>query len=213
MIKLHGIALSNYYNKVKFVLLEYGIAFEEVINKLPLDEALLAHSPAGKVPFIETENGFLCESEVIVEYLNARYPECGIFAADPWQAAKERELIAFVETHLELEARELYGEAFFGGTVSDEVKATAEKRLRRYLASFKRIAKFAPYVAGEQFGIADAAVYANLPLVAMATQRIYDKDFVAEAGIDWKSYGKLIGERPSAQRVNADRKAYIEAKS
>ncbi|RQH08617.1 glutathione S-transferase [Paraburkholderia dinghuensis] len=213
MIKLHGIALSNYFNKVKFVLLEYGIAFEEVINKLPLDEALLAHSPAGKVPFIETENGFLCESEVIVEYLNARYPECGIFAADPWQAAKERELIAFVETHLELEARELYGEAFFGGKVSDEVKATAEKRLRRYLASFKRIAKFAPYVAGERFGIADAAVYANLPLVAMATQRIYGADFVAEAGIDWKSYGKLIGERPSAQRVNADRKAYIEANS
>jgi glutathione S-transferase len=211
MIKLHGIALSNYYNKVKLVLLEYGIAFEELTNKLPLDEALLAQSPAGKVPFIETENGFLCESEVIVEYLNARFPECGIFAADPWQAAKERELIAFVETHLELEARELYGEAFFGGKVSDEVKATAHKRLRRYLASFKRIAKFAPYVAGERFSVADAAVYVSLPLVAMATQRIYGADFVAEAGIDWKSYGKLIGERPSAQRVNADRKASVEA--
>jgi glutathione S-transferase len=213
MVKLHGIALSNYYNKVKLVLLEYGIDFEEVLNKLPLDEALLAQSPAGKVPFIETENGFLCESAVIVEYLNARYPECGIFAADPWQAAMERRLIAFVETHLELEARELYAEAFFGGKVSDEVKATAEKRLRRYLASFSSIAKFAPYVAGERFGVADAAVYASLPLVAMATQRIYGADFVAEAGIDWKSYGKLIGERPSAQRVNADRKAYIEANS
>jgi glutathione S-transferase len=211
MIKLHGIALSNYYNKVKLVLLEYGIAFEEVTSKLPLDEALLARSPAGKVPFIETENGFLCESGVIVEYLNARYPESGIFVADPWQAAKERELIALVETHLELEARELYGEAFFGGKVSDEVKATTEKRLRRYLESFNRIAKFAPYVAGERFSVADAAVYASLPLVAMATQRIYGADFVAEAGIDWKSYGKLIGERPSAQRVNADRKAAVEA--
>lgn len=213
MVKLHGIALSNYYNKVKLVLLEYGIAFEEVLDKLPLDEAVLAQSPAGKVPFIETENGFLCESAVIVEYLNARYPERGIFAADPWQAAMERRLIVFVETHLELVARELYAEAFFGGKVSDEVKATAEQRLRRYLASFRSIAKFAPYVAGERFGVADAAVYASLPLVAMATQRIYGVDFVAGAGIDWKSYGKLIGERPSAQRVNADRKAYIEANS
>lgn len=213
MIKLHGFALSNYYNKVKLVLLEHGIAFEEVLDKLPLDAALLAHSPVGKVPFIETEHGFLCESAVIVEYLNARYPEHGIFSADPWEAAKERELIAFVETHLELEARELYAEAFFGGKVSDEIKATAQKRLRRYIAGFRRVAKFAPYVAGERFGVADAATFVSLPLVAMTTQRIYGEDFVAEAGIDWKSYLKLVGERPSAQRVTADRKAYVEANS
>jgi len=30
MIKLCGFALSNYYNKVKFVLLEHDIPFEEV---------------------------------------------------------------------------------------------------------------------------------------------------------------------------------------
>jgi glutathione S-transferase len=211
MIKLHGFALSNYYNKVKLVLLEHSIPFEEVLSKLPLDEASLAHSPAGKVPFIATADGFLCESEVIVEYLNARYPEHRIFPADPWEAAKERELITFVETHLELEARELYGEAFFGGKASDEVKATAQKRLRRYLAAFRRLAKFAPYVAGERFSVADAATYVSLPLVAMTTQRIYGEDMVVEAGIDWKPYAKLVAERPSAQRVNADRKAYIEA--
>ncbi|WP_028226279.1 glutathione S-transferase family protein [Paraburkholderia ferrariae] len=213
MIKLHGFALSNYYNKVKLVLLEYGIAFEEVLDKLPLGEPLLAQSPAGKVPFLETEHGCLSESAVIVEYLNARFPERGIFAADPWQAAKERELIAFVETYLELEARELYSEAFFGGKLSDEVKATAQARLRRYIASFKRLAKFAPYVAGERFGAADAATFVSLPLVAMTTQRIYGEDYVAAAGIDWKAYVKLVGERPAAQRVNAERKAYIEANS
>lgn len=211
MIRLHGFALSNYYNKVKFVLLEHDIAFEEVLDVLPLDAARLEQSPAGKVPFIETGHGFLRESAVIVEYLNALYPGRTIFAADPWEAARERELIAFVETYLELEARELYGEAFFGGTASDEVKATAQERLRRYLASFARIAKFAPYVAGERFGVADAATFVSLPLVAMATQRVYGADFVAEAGIDWKAYVGLVGERPAARRVNADRKAYVEA--
>ncbi|WP_321783871.1 glutathione S-transferase [Paraburkholderia sp. J94] len=211
MIKLHGFALSNYYNKVKFVLLEHGIPFEEVVTKLPLAEAQLAESPAGKVPYIETEQGFLCESAVIVEYLAARFPEKHIFAADPWQAAKERELITFIETHLELVARDLYGEAFFGGKASDEVKATVEKRLNRYIASFKRIAKFAPYVGGAQFGVADMAAFVSLPLVAMTTQKIYGRDFLAEAGVDWKAYIKQVGERPAAQRVGADRKAYIEA--
>ena len=213
MIKLHGFALSNYYNKVKLLLLEHGIAFEEVPTKLPLEEALLARSPGGKVPYIETEQGFLCESEVIVEYLAARFPEKPIFAADPWQAAKERELIVFIETHLELNARELYGEAFFGGKATDEVKATMEKRLRRYVESFRRLAKFAPYVAGEQFGVADAAAFVSLPLVGRATQTVYGSDFLADAHIDWKSYIKRIGDRPAAQRVNADRKAYIEANS
>jgi glutathione S-transferase len=213
MIKLHGFALSNYYNKVKLLLLEHDIPFEEVAVKLPLGEAQLAQSPGGKVPYIETEQGFLCESEVIVEYLAARFPEKRIFAADPWQAAKERELVTFIDTHLELNARELYVEAFFGGKATDEVKATMEKRLRRYVASFKRLAKFAPYVAGETFGAADAAAFVSLPLVGRATQAVYGSDFLADAGIDWKSYLKLIGERPTAQCVNADRKAYIEANS
>ncbi|SDD07552.1 glutathione S-transferase family protein [Paraburkholderia lycopersici] len=213
MIKLHGFALSNYYNKVKLVLLEHGIEFEEVPTKLPLEATRLAQSPGGKVPYIETEQGFLCESEVIVEYLAARFADKHIFAADPWQAAKERELVVFIETHLELNARELYGEAFFGGKTGDEIKAAVEKRLRRYVASFRQLAKFAPYVAGEQFGVADAAAFVSLPLVARATQAVYGGDFLADAGIDWKSYVKLIGERPAAQRVNADRKAYIEANS
>ncbi|MBB3258692.1 glutathione S-transferase [Paraburkholderia bannensis] len=211
MIKLHGFALSNYYNKVKLVLLEHGIEFEEVTDKLPLAEAKLAQSATGKVPFIETEQGFLCESEVIVEYLAARFPEKPIFSADPWQAARERELIAVIDTHLELAVRELYAEAFFGGKVSDEVKQSVEKRVTRYLGSLKRLASFTPFARGAQFSIVDAAAYASLPLVGMATQKIYGRDMLAEAGVDWKAYLKVMGERASVQRVNADRKAYMEA--
>jgi glutathione S-transferase len=33
------------------------------------------------------------------------------------------------------------------------------------------------------------------------------EDLVAAAGIDWKSYVKLIEQRPAAQKVAADRKA------
>ncbi|MDE1011722.1 MAG: glutathione S-transferase family protein, partial [Paraburkholderia fungorum] len=74
MIKLCGFALSNYYNKVKFVLLEHGIPFEEVFVKPSQEEAMLEHSPLGKVPYIQTEQGDLCESQAIVEYLAARFP-------------------------------------------------------------------------------------------------------------------------------------------
>ncbi|OLL32765.1 glutathione S-transferase [Burkholderia sp. SRS-W-2-2016] len=211
MIKLCGFALSNYYNKVKLVLLEHGIPFEEVLVIPSQEQALLEHSPLGKVPYLQTEHGDLCESQCIVEYLAARFPDKQIFSADPWLAAKEREMIFFVDVHLELTARNLYKEAFFGGTVSDATKGRVEKLLMHHIAGFRRIAKFAPYLCGEQFGVADAAGFVSLPLVGMATQAIYGRDFLLEAGIDWKSYVKTVNARPAAQRVTDDRKAYIAA--
>jgi glutathione S-transferase len=212
MITLSGFTLSNYYNKVKLVLLEKGIAFtEELCATKPVDEQTLMCSPLGKVPFIRTEQGALCESAVIVEYLEALQPEPRLIPADPWQAAKVRELVTFVELHLELVVRELYPEAFFGGTVSDGNKARIQKLLARNIAAFQRLAKFDPYLAGSEFTIADCAAYVSLPLVAMATKIIYGADALQAAGVDWKGYIKLVEQRPSAQRVTADRKADQEA--
>ncbi|SEA52796.1 glutathione S-transferase family protein [Paraburkholderia sartisoli] len=211
MIKLCGFALSNYYSKVKFVLLEHDIPFEEVLVMPSQDEAFLAHSPLGKVPYIQTEHGDLCESQAIVEYLAARYPEKAIFSADPWIAAKEREMIFFADVHLELTVRNLYKQAFFGGTVTDATKGRVEKLLTHHISGFRRLAKFAPYLHGERFSVSDTAGFVDLPLVGMATQAVYGRDFLADVGIDWKAYVKAVNERPAAQRVTADRKAYVEA--
>lgn len=212
MLQLCGLPLSNYYNKVKLVLLDHEIDFEEQIHTLPLsgDEALDA-SPFGKVPFLRTEHGALSESQAIVEYLAARYPEKGLFPADPFEAAKVREITVFVELYLEWVARSLYGQAFFGGTASEETQRRVEKRLVGALAAFRKMTRFAPYVLGEIYGMADVAAYIHLPIVGLATKAVYGRDLVVEAGIDWKAYSKLVGERPAAQRVTADRKAYLEA--
>jgi glutathione S-transferase len=207
MITLSGFSISNYYNKVKMVLLEKGIAFtEEHCSTGFADEETLMCSPLGKVPFIRTEHGSLCESAVIVEYLEAIQPEPRLMPTDLWQQAKVRELVTFVELHLELVVRELYPEAYFGGKVSDANKARIHKLLTRNVAAFQRLAHFTPYLAGPEFGIADCAAYVSLPLVAMTTKIIYGADALQAAGIDWKTYIKLVEQRPSAQRVTADRK-------
>jgi glutathione S-transferase len=209
MITLCGFTLSNYYNKAKMVLLEKGIAFVEEKCAVGGDktEEMLMCSPLGKVPFIRTEHGSLCESAVIVEYLEALQPEPRLLPADPWGQAKVRELVTFVELHLELVARELYPEAFFGGKVSDANKARVHKLLARNVAAFRRLARFDPYLAGPDFTLADCAAYVSLPLVAMTSKAIYGEDALQAAGIDWKSYIKRIELRPSAQKVTADRKA------
>ncbi len=211
MLKLCGFAVSNYYNKVKLALLEKGIPFEEeLVMTGSKDEAVLSASPLGKVPFLRTPQGPLCESEAIMGYLEAVHPNPPLLPADPYAAAKVRELSIFIDLHLELVARELYAQAFFGGTVSDDVKAAVKKRLAKNIPAFKRLAKFAPYVAGEQFTQADCAAWVSLPLVGMATRLVLGEDMLAAAGVDWKAYAALVGQRPHAQKVAADRKAATE---
>jgi glutathione S-transferase len=168
---------------------------------------VLSCSPLGKVPFIKTPQGPLCESQAILDYLEAAYPATPLIPADPYQAAKVRELITYVDLHLELVARELYAEAFFGGQVSDGTKKRVARVLPEHIAAFKRLARFGPYLAGDTFTMADCAGWVSLPLVGLATKTIYGTDLLVDGGVDWKPYAKLIGERPHAQRVAADRKA------
>ena len=208
MLVLCGFSISNYYNKVKLALLEKGVAFsEEVVKTGSKDEAVLEATPLGKIPFIRTELGTLCESQAILDYLEAAHPNPPLLPADPWGSAKVRELVTFIDLHLELVARELYGKAFFGGALSDANQARIHTLLTKNIVGFRRLAKFAPFVAGAEFTQADCAAWASLPVVAMATKAIYGEDLLSAAGIDWKPYAKLVGERPSAHRVTADRKA------
>ncbi|RZK98767.1 MAG: glutathione S-transferase family protein, partial [Rubrivivax sp.] len=207
MLRLHGFALSNYYNKVKLALLEKGVPFEEVLvprTGHPVDKTM---SPLGKVPYLETEHGSLCESQVILDYIEARWPTPALVPADPWQAAKQREVNTFLELHVELCARQLYPQAFFGEALPDKFTARVKGQLAANLAAFKQLAVFGPYVAGDTFSAADCAAYTHLPLAGLASKIVYGEDLVVAAGIDWKPYVKLIEARPTAQKVAADRKA------
>jgi glutathione S-transferase len=208
MITLCGFALSNYYNVVKMALLEKGAPFtEEMVKPRSSDPAVLAISPLGKVPFIKTAQGGMCESQAILEYVEAAYPQPALFPSDAFAAGKVRELMIYIDLHLELVARELYGQAFFGGTVSDDTKARVQKTLQRNIAGVKHLLKLSPYATGDEFTMADVVAFNNLPLVGMATRAVYGEDMLSAAGIDYKPYIKRIGERPSAQKVVADRKA------
>ena len=209
MYTLHGFALSNYYNKVKLALLEKGIPFQEQYVGLPAkDEAVLAASPLGKIPYLTTPQGCLCESQVILEYLEAVHPEVPLLPKDPFAAAKVRELVTFLDWHLEMAARQLYPSAFFGAPpLSESNAARIRREVEHKIGGIQRLLKFSPYVAGDTFTMADCCAFADLPLVGMATKAIYGEDLLLAHGLDYKAYVRMIGERPAAQKVVADRKA------
>jgi len=207
MLKLCGFSASNYYSKVKLALLEKGIPFEESLCWV--GETDLDSTPLGKVPYLQTPHGPLCESAVIVEYLEDAYPSAAaLLPADPFQRAKVREINTFLELHLELEARKLYPQAFFGGQVSEGVKQKVGEQLEKNVAAFSRLARFSPFVAGSEFTLADCAAITHLPLVSSATKLVLGRDFLADLPV--RDYLKRMAERPHVQTINADRKANTE---
>ncbi|HRM63946.1 glutathione S-transferase [Acidovorax temperans] len=202
MLTLCGFSASNYYNKVKLALLEKGVPFQEQLAWVGQTD--LAASPLGKVPYLLTPEGPLCESAVIADYIEAAYPTPALVPAQAFAAAKVRELITFMELHLELVARNLYPQAFFGGTVSEAAREKVGIQLEKNIAAFAKLASFAPYVAGDSFSMADCAAIVHLPLVSSATKAIYGRDYLAELPV--RDYLARMAERPHVQRINADRK-------
>ena len=202
MLTLCGFSASNYYNKVKLALFEKGVPFQEQLAWVGQTD--LAASPLGKVPYLLTPEGPLCESAVMADYIEAAYPTPALVPAQAFAAAKVRELITFMELHLELVARNLYPQAFFGGTVSEAAREKVGIQLEKNIAAFAKLASFAPYVAGDHFSMADCAAIVHLPLVSSATKAIYGRDYLAELPV--RDYLARMAERPHVQRINADRK-------
>ena len=207
MLKLCGFHISNYFNKARLALLEKGIEFEMDAECRPSqDEAFVARSPMGKVPFLELDGKTLIESDVICEYLEDAYPQKPLLPRDPLERARVRELITIMELHLELVVRRLYPFVFFGKPPVEDVKQSVEKALPKGLRALKSRARFAPYIAGSEFTLADCAAFVHLPLVSLSTKLAYGRDFLEELP-QVKPYIKKLEERPAFKRVNDDRKA------
>lgn len=208
MLKLCGFHISNYFNKARIAMLEKGVPFElDATCKPSQEEAFLARTPLGKVPFLEVDGAQLAESHVICEYLEDAYPQKPLLPRDPLERARVRELITILELHMELVARRLYPHAFFGkGPAPDELKKSVERDLAKGVRAFRMRAKFDPYVAGAELTLADCAAFVHLPLVSLTSKAVFGQD-ILDSMPQVKPYLKMIGERPAFKQVNEDRKA------
>lgn len=202
-IKLHGMTYSNYYNMVKAVMIEKGMAFEEV-HVLPNQEAdLLSKSPMGKVPCMETEQGFLSETGVMIDYLDALGEGPSFYPTDAFAKAKVQELIRHLELYIELPARRLYGDAFFGKPASTEEKAAVRGLLNRGFSSLASLGKFSPYIAGETITYADFYFRFSVGVATIACKKSLGWDALHEVP-DIKALIDLMDERDSIKQVQAD---------
>ncbi|UVL89489.1 glutathione S-transferase [Pseudomonas sichuanensis] len=210
MLKLHGFAVSNYYNMVKLALLEKGLPFEEVLFFGGQAPQALAVSPRGKVPVLETEHGFLSETGVILDYIEQTQPGKALLPADAFGQAKVRELLREIELYIELPARTCYAEAFFGAAVEPLIKERARADLLAGFATLKRNGKFAPYVAGEQLTIADLMFCFSVDLACLVGKKVLNIDFLEDFPQARALLDKLR-ENPHMARIVADKDAAMPA--
>ncbi|MDM3871105.1 glutathione S-transferase [Porticoccus sp. W117] len=203
MLKLHGLPISNYYNMVKLTLLEKGVEFEELTAVPSQQPELLAQSPRGKVPFLETDQGFLSETITLMEYIEDLHPEPPLYPLDPYQSGVVRQLIQLMELYVELPARKLLSHVVFGGELSDHHRKEALDGLELGLPAVQRVARFAPYIAGDQFTSADIFAYYTGMLAGFLTEKVYGENLMLqlEGYSEWR---ELIAERPLVQRVDSD---------
>ncbi|AEV65681.1 glutathione S-transferase family protein [Pseudomonas ogarae] len=210
MLELYGFSVSNYYNMVKLALLEKGLPFEEVPfypNKTPEAWAV---SPRGKVPVLKTEQGFINETSVILEYIEQTQPGKALLPSDPFERAQVLAMCREVELYIELPARACFAEAFFGMTVPDVIKEKSKDELRQGFASLGRHGKFAPYVAGDSLTIADLYFFYSVSPACQVGRKLFDIDLL-EGMPAAKALMERLEQNLNVQRIAADREAEMPA--
>lgn len=199
MIKLHGIAISNYTDMVASALLEKGLPFESVTAMPSQDAAYLSKSPMGKIPCLETDRGFLTETRAILDYLEESHPTPALLPTDPFDRAKVRELTQCLELYVELVTRRGYG-VLFGRGVPDDVKDGIKRDLAKGVAAVTRLARFSPWIAGNEFTYADLVGYWTFALANISASKNADIDLLA-AIPGAQAWFERVGARDSVKKV------------
>lgn len=210
MLKLYGFAVSNYFNMVRLALLEKELPFE-IVNVLGRqDESFKSLSPRGKVPCLVTEQGSMSETSVILEYIEETQGGRPLLPADPFQRAQVRALMREIELYIELPARACYPEVFFGGKVDPAIKQKARDELFAGIDALKRHGRFAPYVAGDQFSLADLYFLYSVDLAVVVAAKAFDTDVLA----DWpqaRALFELLKANPHVQKIEEDKQQEMAA--
>ncbi|MDG1064804.1 MAG: glutathione S-transferase [Luminiphilus sp.] len=203
MLKLYGFAVSNYFNMVRMTLAAKGLDYE-VVKTFPSQSVdWVARSPMGKVPCLETEHGFIAETQVILEYLDEQYPDKPVLPTGSYDKARARQLMHSLELYLELPARRLFPGALFGGRneelTIDEVKPVLEKGVR----TINQLANCGPYLMGDTPMAPDYMALYVLPLAQAVAKKTYGWNLLADINGSAELLSALNGNE-QAQQFNAE---------
>jgi len=208
-LRIFGSPISTYYNKIKIALIELDLPFEEVPFMPGAGHWPESGSPSGKIPFLHTAEGKLYESQAIIEYLEDIRPQASVslFPGNPIERARCRELIQYIELYLDAASRPVYPAAFWGAQLNQDVLAAALENLEKGLRTLGRRADLEHWLCGEHYTHADAAAWVHLSAIRRTLNIVGEKDFLDRHLPALSGYMDRVAQRPSTQRIEADRRA------
>jgi glutathione S-transferase len=208
-IKLYQSAGSPNSRRVRIFLAEKGLS----IPLVPVDlgkgeqhsETYRAINPRRVVPTLVLEDGTaIGEVPVIVRYIEETHPQTPLLGV----TAKERALVAMGERRVELEgfaavmeairntAPGLKGRAIAGPYDYEQIPELAERsklRVKNFFADLDERLREVPFVAGENYSIADITALVTVDFAAKAINLPLPEQHVA-----LKRWYDLVSKRPSA---------------
>jgi glutathione S-transferase len=177
-----------YAARARIALAEKGIAYDAV--EIDLDDRpawIYEKNSTGRVPVYEEDEGLvLPESEVIMEYLEERYPEPALWPADPAERALARLWLQRFDDRL-------------GGPYYAARRGDGRAQLDASLADLDRALEAQPYLSGREYGLADIGY---VPWILRALERFEVE--LPPAVSDWL-------ERVSARPAVAAERAVVAA--
>ncbi|MEM7413103.1 MAG: glutathione S-transferase family protein [Myxococcota bacterium] len=206
MLKVIGALLSPWVRRVVVTLEEKGIAYEHdgffPTGELPED--FKRKSPLGLVPVLETDEGPIADSEAIVQYLEARFPEVPLLPKEPYALARTTWFSAFAAAVFRHEGTLFYQLALRGHLMKQEPDMVAVEVARKAVPPLLRYLdgelSGKTYLVGDTFSLGDLTVASVLLNYLHTGERIDASEYPA-----LRAFLDRVFARPTfARRIEAD---------
>lgn len=200
-LRLHGYAVSNYFNIAHAALIETATHFELVTTRASQQAEFLSISPMGKIPVLQTPQGWIGETVAILGYIEDCLPRPTLYAAEPFQRARERQVINVLQLYVEAPVRSLFPGVFLGGNNSPLSVAAARITLDRATAALRLLVAPAPFLMGTALSYADLFAFYCLDIAERVSGVVYRRSILAELGL--QEWFAQMARRDSSQTVMA----------
>lgn len=174
-------------HRSRIVLAEKGVSVDVIEVKEEKPEELLEINPYGTVPTLVDRDLVLYQSNIIMEYLDERFPHPPLLPVYPVARAKCRMMLHRID-------KDWYGLVNSISYGDEEEVELAKKQLRESLIAITPVFNSTPYFLNEEFTLVDCAIAPllwRLPLWGISLPPAKTKKL--------KAYAERVFERESFQ--------------
>jgi RNA polymerase-associated protein len=188
-------------HRVRMVLAEKGIN-HEVINVDPenLPEDLIDLNPYNTAPTLVDRDLVLYDAQLIMEYLDERFPHPPLMPVDPVNRAKLKMLLIRIKKDWDPLVEKLIGK-------TDKQGVKQRKELRESLSTIAPVFEQKPFFMSEEFTLVDCAI---APILWRLNEMCIELPESAKAV---ELYAQRIFERESFKQSLSDAEEDMEAVS